>query len=721
MGFPVSCNPFLTSETGGCFTGYLSELVPEQHRMLILMPDSEFRAYISYSHQDEKFAAWFHRALESWKLPRKLAEELGTTNLRPVFRDRSDLRASPDLADSLGKALTNSDALIVVSSKKAADSHWVNEEIKTFRQEKGSGRIFTVICDDEPPTCFPAALLEDENGNKLEPIAADARPGHDGRNDALLKTIAALLDVRFDDLKRRELRRQYRNMTIAATVFALIAVLTIGLAITAYDARNDANRRREQAEDLISFMVGDLRTRLEAVGRLDVLDAVGDKSLSYFAALEDDELTPGTLLRRAQATRQIGEVRMSQGNMLEAQEAFMVSNNQAQQILGRHENPVEVQFELSQSHFYIGYVHYEQGEIEAAREQFEAYLQQATALLEQDPDNEGYLIEVSYAHSNLGSLELKANRMDRARSHFAATASIQKRQMDTYPDDIQPVKDYVETVSWLGEIAPDSFKALDYFLQEVELRQRIVAVEDDKIQQERLADALALLASQEMITGDIQGSRRHWSEAVALSSELARYDDENIRWARLKAYCQLGLIRMRTLVDDMDGLALTMDAVLSEFSEILTANPDSELSRLDYMQGLAQVARLQRLSGRPFSGPVEEARRLSAEGGYLEPSATTTSILAQLFLLSGDAYSASGNDDMARAEWQQGLTLMTNVFDGGDAPRHILRAMTEVSLLERLGKSAKTHTAMTRLTGSGFDAVQLNGLSSILIEGVSNR
>jgi hypothetical protein len=35
-----------------------------------------YKAFISYSHQDESWAKWLHKALESYKIPRGLIKEL---------------------------------------------------------------------------------------------------------------------------------------------------------------------------------------------------------------------------------------------------------------------------------------------------------------------------------------------------------------------------------------------------------------------------------------------------------------------------------------------------------------------------------------------------------------------------------------------------------------------------------------------------------------------
>ncbi|MEJ2207362.1 MAG: hypothetical protein P8170_25090, partial [Gemmatimonadota bacterium] len=40
-----------------------------------------------------------------------------------------------------------------------------------------------------------------------------------------------------------------------------------------------------EAERLIDFMLGDLRGKLEPIGRLDLLDDVGGEAVAYFAEL----------------------------------------------------------------------------------------------------------------------------------------------------------------------------------------------------------------------------------------------------------------------------------------------------------------------------------------------------------------------------------------------------------------------------------------------------
>ena len=70
------------------------------------MASLQFKAYLSYSHKDEAWAVWLHRALETFRVPRNLVGAktnagLVPSRIRPVFRDREDLSSATDLAESV--------------------------------------------------------------------------------------------------------------------------------------------------------------------------------------------------------------------------------------------------------------------------------------------------------------------------------------------------------------------------------------------------------------------------------------------------------------------------------------------------------------------------------------------------------------------------------------------------------------------------------------------
>ena len=230
-----------------------------------------YAAFISYSHADAAHVRWLHNRLETYRLPRAL---VGTDSafgpvprrLPPIFRDRDELPASGDLDGELRAALGAARSLIVVCSPAAARSRWVNEEVLSFKRLHGEGRVLALIVAGEPGDgdneCFPPALRlklgKDGTPSDVaaEPIAADLRPGKDGRRLALLKLIAGVADVPLDALARRDAARRQRRLLWITTASMAVTLLTIGLALYAESQRRVAEQQRRLADRSLEFLIG---------------------------------------------------------------------------------------------------------------------------------------------------------------------------------------------------------------------------------------------------------------------------------------------------------------------------------------------------------------------------------------------------------------------------------------------------------------------------------
>src|SRR4051812_6322427 len=90
-------------------------------------PSEGFRydAFISYRHlePDRRWAKWLHRALETYRVPRRLVVQQGAApRIGRIFRDEEELPASADLSQEITRALRQSRFLIVVCSPRAPQS-----------------------------------------------------------------------------------------------------------------------------------------------------------------------------------------------------------------------------------------------------------------------------------------------------------------------------------------------------------------------------------------------------------------------------------------------------------------------------------------------------------------------------------------------------------------------------------------------------------------------
>ncbi|KXI30693.1 tetratricopeptide repeat protein [Paraglaciecola hydrolytica] len=261
---------------------------------------TNYRAFISYSHSDKTVARWLHTELERYRLPAKFignSTSLGPVpkELRPIFRDQDELPASGNLGAELQNALARSLFLIVICSPSSARSKWVNEEIRQFKLLHGADKVLALIIDGTPNAtpdkseqeCFaPALKFKVAAGGELtttpsEPIAADLRSNADGKRLAKLKLISGLTGLRLDDLVQRDAARRMRTLVQISIVSLLAAVFAVGLAFYANDRRLEADAQRTIAE------------QESATAR-----AVSDFLVNSFASANSAQDNPNTITAR---------------------------------------------------------------------------------------------------------------------------------------------------------------------------------------------------------------------------------------------------------------------------------------------------------------------------------------------------------------------------------------------------------------------------------------
>lgn len=288
----------------------------ELHPAVPTTEPTRYSAFISYSHADQACVRWLHRALETYRLPKTLvgtASPFGPVprRLPRVFRDRDELPASGDLGKQLRAALAQSRFQIVLCSPHAARSRWVNEEILSFKRLHGEDRTLALILDGEPLAgdereCFPPALrfkLAPDGSlstEPAEPIAADLRPGKDGRRLALLKLIAGLTGLELDALAQREVARRQKRLLLITIASLSIALVTIGLAIYAEAQRRVAESQRRLADRSLEFLVNTFEIANPAtenprtITAMTILDRVSKRASSE---LKDEPAVSARLLR----------------------------------------------------------------------------------------------------------------------------------------------------------------------------------------------------------------------------------------------------------------------------------------------------------------------------------------------------------------------------------------------------------------------------------------
>lgn len=249
-----------------------------------------YRAFVSYSQKDKRWAKRIHAALETYRVPEGII--ISDSNIRlgnkrtlgRFFRDDDELAGSSSLGAALTGAIDDSENLIVICSPRAAKSKWVNDEIIRFKSRRDPNKVFAIIVDGEPNAsdcghpeqeCFPLALrrVVSPDGTVTEaadePIAPDLRK--EPFKKLLARVVAGLLAVSFDALWQREQRRQ-RTRFLMASLIVLAIACSLGLLYYQLSTERQSAQRVDRDTRLASVksMLGSVNaeTAVEYLGKL---------------------------------------------------------------------------------------------------------------------------------------------------------------------------------------------------------------------------------------------------------------------------------------------------------------------------------------------------------------------------------------------------------------------------------------------------------------------
>ncbi len=369
---------------------------------------------------------------------------------------------------------------------------------------------------------------------RVEPLAVDLRKTGDGRRLGRLKIVATLLNLELDQLVRRDARRRLRAMAATAMASVVVALLAITLSVTAFRARTEAQRQRSEAEDLVAFMLGDLRKKLEPVGRLDVLDDVGSRVIAHYRREDVGTLDDAALGRQAEALRLIGTVRDDRGDIAGAMQAFGLAATVTARLLERSPRDGERVFNQAQNEYWIAYSAWRLRDIAAAERGFRRYAALAERLVAIDPTKAAWRLERAYAASNLGTLFFEAGRLPEASRSFTAALAIFEREFRRAPHDAGRLSDLVSTQGWMA----DTFNRLgDVRRSYLErrssaaiLQSRSRAKPADRILLAQSLAAQTALARREIDIGDVAGGSSRANAARRGLKMLVRYDPSNMKW-----------------------------------------------------------------------------------------------------------------------------------------------------------------------------------------------
>jgi len=409
--------------------------------------------------------------------------------------------------------------------------------------------------------------------------------------------VLAALKLAIDRPARLRRRRVRRIAALAGAIALVLVAATLAtLAWRAQVAREEADRRRAQAESLIGFMVGELQGQLGAVGRLDLLESVNARASQYFAAIPIERLGPAELATRVRHAQHVAEVLVQLGKPEAGARAFEEAVALAETVAARFPDDEAWQIQRAEALYWKGALAMElnrpAGESLAAMRAAVAINERQLALA---PDEVEAQARVATGYHNIGASECAAGLYEAAVRDLGHSLALRTALLPrlTPARRVRVDAEIASTEGWLST-AHESLGALDEALaqrraQTTRLRRLHAAQPQDALMVYDLVVALNYAAELSTALGQFEAARAELDESILLTGTLLARDPERPEYLRTQAVLLGRRARLALAQDRMPEAVSDLVAARAHFDALLAREPDG----MEWRRGALVVAATQ--------------------------------------------------------------------------------------------------------------------------------
>lgn len=468
-----------------------------------------------------------------------------------------------------------------------------------------------------------------------------------------------------------------RNRLVCASAAAVVTALVTGTIVSVRQAiratraehiaqaqRTEAQRQREQAEALLTFMLGDFRAELKKLGQLNLLDAVGAQAMAYFAALDPQKLTDTALTRQAKALTQIGETRIEQARYAEASAAFATAYDRAAALAARYPKNGDMLFERAQAEYWIGFVARRRGDLALASEWLTRYRDSGAALVALEGKTFRAQRELTSGQHNLAVLELDRRNLAAAQTGFLAEKVSVTEMVAANPNDTTLRYRLADIASWLGRVAEADGRYADAIEHCREISSRIeelIAREPEVARWKfRLADSHFFTAGALVALGRRGEGAALLAQAETALLTLVEQDPKNQSWQRAALNVRVHRLALLLAGGETATVAPMLADTRAKLEALIAAEPNERI----FTSRLAAVWMLEGRLRHATAGvdALTAAERAIALSEQLitenREDNWTLWEFAQASLLAGRIEQARNQPDAARRRWERVIAVL---------------------------------------------------------------
>jgi len=482
-----------------------------------------------------------------------------------------------------------------------------------------------------------------------------------------------------------------RHWVGVATAGVAASALGAGGGVALWQAR-EAQAQRVQAEGLIEYMLGDLRKKLQPVGRLDVLDGVGAKALAYYASQDLNRMDADSLGRRARALHMIGDLAEQRGKLDEAQRDFQQAADTTAKLLQAHPNDGQRIFDQSQSEYYVGYIQWRRGHLHDAEKTFQRYAVLAERMTKIDPSNKDWEMEKSYAAQNVAIVLLDLERATEALKIASEQRAFMRRISNERPDE---TAEYVNSIGWVALALArlgNYEEAIETEESKISIAQSLPGSEKDRDKQYYIASGHTMISRSLLDLGRADEALRMARTSLAEHINLSLLDPSNLDWNAEEVSIRLDLATTLAAIGEAASARQEFAETIGPLERLTTSPWPKRDWRVDlYGRALSLQARLASNASETAAVTSKIKSYLIDVKKYEDEGAEVPSVglitLGAVGLVYGDLLNAKGHSTDARSAWLVAAQRLRNAVSQGNPTAMTMQAKIDLRL--DFGKEAR--------------------------------
>ena len=503
-------------------------------------------------------------------------------------------------------------------------------------------------------------------------------------------------------------RARFIRASAVAAVFVLFVIGAIKYTIDlrrerseAIAAKAEAESHRDRANELVAYMIKDIRTKLGHAGRLDIMDATSDKVLSHFQSVQPDRISPAEASMNVQALVQVGGAQIARGRLAAARVLLQQAITLGEATLARHPHSDEVRFSTATAHGVMGTALYHTRDLNGAIQHARVFAAMMKEVVKRHPDNADYVRNLASAHSNLGSYYEWREDIEASLREVELAVAVKRRAL-LLEDNTENRFDLAVPIHKMG-VALLKLGRLEEARKTLELeRANLDALLARNNTQWRLRELVTVfdhdLFLVALAMGDVKAASRHAAAYLATATQLTSFDADNVDWKRRLAEAH----RCSGTIARMTGDTAAAVQHHAEAVEILSAmfarGTQTNLLVQHMMASRIELARSLLASGRTDAAITQA--NLAVEGSRpLQEDRVGQRLLGEALLVQGEMRAAHGGHAAAAASWQEALRVLVPLDQISPDP-HI--ADTHARVLLRLGRMDAAQPLIEQLNAVGY-------------------